>query len=111
MALHHEHRNGILVVRPFPSLDKSNVEELKEILNTALAQDVHRMVFDLSGLVHITSEGLRQVLETGMRIGELKGQMVVAGLGPDVGAMFEMSGFFRMYRQFESVDLALAALS
>jgi anti-anti-sigma factor len=96
-----------LVLRPTGRLDRASAPELEEMVRTALEEDVRRIVFDFSLVEHMSSDGLRVVLNTGNRLRALGGRIAVAGLGSDVRALFDVSGVFSLYSGFETLDLAL----
>jgi anti-anti-sigma factor len=102
--------DDILVLRPLGRLDRSSAPELEEQVHGALADDIRRIVFDFSRVDHMSSDGLRVVLNTGNRLRALHGRFAVAGLGSDVRALFDVSGVFSLYSGFETLDQALAYL-
>ncbi|MDB5839532.1 MAG: hypothetical protein JWQ23_1484 [Herminiimonas sp.] len=108
MNIQSEMFDEILVLRPYGRLDRARAPELEELVRTALAEGVLRIVFDFSLIDYMSSDGLRVVLNTGNRLRALKGRIAVAGLGTDVRALFDVSGVFSLYSGFETLDQAIA---
>ena len=54
-----------------------------------------RLVLDLTALDYISSAGLRVLLTVLKAIQENRGQLVLAGVGPNVASVLTMSGCFQ----------------
>jgi anti-anti-sigma factor len=110
MSIHTETRDQILIVRPNGNVSKPVAAELEELLKAAMDDGVTCMVFDLSGLTQISSEGLRTILNTVKTLRDARGLVAIVGLSEQVRGVFEVGGFFALLDEFTSLDEALDAI-
>ena len=111
MTIHTEIRGQVLIVRPSGDINKMAAHELHELLDSAIAEGVTRLVFDFSMLSHISSDGLRVVLKAIEEVQFRKGQVVLAEMGEQVRGVFEASGFLGLIREFTDLEVAVNATS
>jgi anti-anti-sigma factor len=69
------------------------------------------MVFDCSGLSHISSDGLKVLLKTLRRVRDTDGRAVLAATGDKVRSVLEASGLMALIEEFDSPEAAVAALT
>lgn len=79
--------DGKLDTLTSPALDK----KINEVI-----EDADKLVMDLSGLVYISSAGLR-VLLGALQLMEDKGEMVVCNITEPVRQVFDLTGFSRLF--------------
>ncbi|WP_022759814.1 STAS domain-containing protein [Butyrivibrio sp. AD3002] len=72
-------------------LDTKSAPDLYEEINNSIDQ-VDNLELDMADLKYISSAGLRVLLTTQKEMNK-KGTMVVRNVGPDVGYIFEVTGF------------------
>ena len=77
-------------------LDGSSAAQLEKPLLALFDDDGTRVLLDLAGLDYVSSAGLRIFLMAAKRARQVKGRLVLCGLQPMVGEVFEMSGFGRI---------------
>ncbi|NDC10176.1 MAG: anti-sigma factor antagonist, partial [Oxalobacteraceae bacterium] len=56
MLIQSESHENLVIVRPQGDISKSAAAELNELLDTAIDDGARLMVFDCSGLSHISSD-------------------------------------------------------
>ena len=110
MSIHTEIRDQILIVRPSGNVSKPVAAELEELLSTALDDGVTCMVFELSSLTQISSEGLRTILNTVKTLRVAHGLVAIVGLSEQVRSVFEVGGFFALLDEFDHLEDALDAI-
>jgi anti-anti-sigma factor len=66
-----------------------------------------KVVFDLSETLFISSGGWSLFLECRKQLKEKGGELLLAGMRPDVLETFELLGFNKTFRSFPTVDQAL----
>lgn len=69
------------------------------------------VVLDFSGVVFISSVGLRVLMLAAKQVKAQKGRLAIAALTPVVAEVFQVSRFNLVLRVFESTDAAAAALA
>lgn len=66
------------------------------------------LIFDLSGLEYISSAGLRVILGAAKTLKSKGGEVRLAAACGSVKKVFQISGFFSMFKHFETKGEALA---
>ncbi len=66
------------------------------------------LVFDLSGLEYISSAGLRVILSAAKTMKGKGGEIRLAAMAGSVKKVFQISGFFSMFKSFATISDALA---
>lgn len=66
------------------------------------------LVFDLSSLEYISSAGLRVILSAAKTLKGKGGEVRLAATSGSVKKVFQISGFFSMFKNFETKGEALA---
>lgn len=66
------------------------------------------LVLDLSGLEYMSSAGLRVIISAAKTLKGKGGEMRLAATSGSVKKVFEISGFFSMFKNFETRSEALA---
>ena len=110
MSIHTEIRDEILVVRPSGNVSQPVAAELEELLSAAMDDGVTCMVFELSSLTQISSEGLRTILNTVKALRVAHGLVAIVGISDQVRSVFEVGGFFALLDEFDHLDEALDAI-
>ena len=84
--------NGCLTVKLIGRLDKISSPLLDEQIKQELEKDLD-IVFDLSGLVYISSAGLRILLATQKAMKSKNKKMTIINVSPDVMDILRVTGF------------------
>jgi anti-anti-sigma factor len=89
-----------------PAFEKALGEELGRDVN----QGEKSLVFDLSGLDYISSAGLRVFLSAAKILKTKGGEIRLAATRGSVNKVFQISGFFALFKNFDTKDAALEGL-
>jgi anti-anti-sigma factor len=73
--------------------------------------EVKKLLLDCSGLVYMSSAGLRVLMIAAKRCRQQNGKMVLAALQPTIQEIFRISRFDTVFEVFPSVRAALEAIS
>ncbi len=98
-------------IAPQGRLDAVTVPALEVVLDDHLSAGRVRLVIDLGDVNYISSSGLRALLSVRRKAQAGGGDVVLCRMGPRVREIFEMIGFDKLFRVFERVDEAAAALA
>ncbi len=107
MEIKQEKMEDAVVLRVAGRLDAATSPELEQAFSSL---DGQRLVLDLSELDYISSAGLRVLLARLKRIQPAGGQMLLAGLKPEVREVFEITGFTALFPMFDTLPEALSSL-
>ncbi|MCE2830942.1 MAG: STAS domain-containing protein [Oxalobacteraceae bacterium] len=111
MRIQSESHESLIVVRPHGDINKSDAAELDELLDAAIDDGARLMVFDCSGLSHISSDGLKVLLKTLRRLRDTDGRAVLAATSGRVHSVMEASGLITLMQAYDSPEEAIAALN
>jgi anti-anti-sigma factor len=111
MLIQSESHENLVIVRPQGDISKSVAAELNELLDAAIDDGARLMVFDCSGLSHVSSDGLKVLLNTLRRLRDTNGQAVLAAASGRVHSVMEASGLMAVMHPYDSTEAAIAALS
>ena len=103
-----------MVLAPVGRIDHGRSEDFKSALRPHLercAAGQDQLVLDLSGVNYISSAGLRVLMLARKQAKAQGGTLVLAGLGPVVKEIFEISRFTVVFDIFASVREALGRIS
>src|SRR5262245_29707174 len=89
-------------------LDTTSAPLFEQHLADIIAQGATYVVVQCSGLVYISSAGLRSVLLSGKKLQAQQGRLVFVALQDAVKEVFEISGFSSIFQTFASEEAALA---
>jgi anti-anti-sigma factor len=98
------------VVMVMERIDAYNAGELENKFNEALSGGAKKLVCDLEKNEYISSAGLRVFLILLKSMKRSGGEIVLCSLQPSVKNIFDMAGFSRLFKIFNSRDEALKAL-
>ncbi len=106
-----ESKNGsTMVLEAVGRLDASTAPDCERRLAELLKDGERFFLFDLGGLEHIDSSGLRILLMLARRLGGLEGQMVLCRLSDRVREVFEVAGFSAFFQMTASRRSAFGIL-
>jgi anti-sigma B factor antagonist len=92
-------------------LDLSTVQVLRRRLETAFAQGPPRVVVDLSGVTHMDSTGLAELISAHQRAMELQGRLVLVVPSAPIRRTLEIRGVVNLFTVVESRDGARDVLA
>ena len=108
MKVTQETIGNVLVVGPEGKLDGNSAKDLESVLLKAMEGGSHRILFDFSSLVYISSSGLRVILATAKQVKKQAGRVALCCLNDNIQQVFEMSGFNRILDIEGSREAALS---
>jgi anti-anti-sigma factor len=109
MEINIEENGGALAIFVQGRVDTVTAPELEKKFNEAMAREENRWVLLLSGLDYISSAGLRVILSAAKSLKVKGGELHLADARDPVKKVFEISGFFTLFKYFETKDDALEA--
>lgn len=111
MKIVTEIKQGALAVRIDGELDMHGAEIFRETVDQALDQSgVKHIVLNLEHVPFIDSAGLGVILGRYKKISLLGGSMAAAHIQPQAERVLELSGLFRIIRQYKTEAEALCQL-
>lgn len=101
-------KQGVLIVRIEGELDMHVAEEFRNIVDDALEKSqVRNILLSLKGVSFIDSSGLGVILGRYKKLSILGGTMLAANVQPHIAKIFELSGLFKIIRQYSTETEAL----
>jgi anti-sigma B factor antagonist len=92
-------------------LDLANVGELRRRLEAAFASGPPRIVVDLSGVTHMDSTGLAELISAHQRAMELQGRLVLVVTSTAIRRTLEIRGVVNLFTVVDSRDGAREVLA
>lgn len=78
-------------------LDTFSADELESTISKSIAAGATKLLFDLAGLIYISSAGLRVFMWTAKQLDKSKGRIVLCSMRPEVKEIFDISGFTALF--------------
>lgn len=101
-------KQGVLIVRIEGELDMHVAGDFRYTVDEALEKSqAKNMLLSLKGVSFIDSSGLGVILGRYKKISLLGGKMLAANVQPQVAKIFELSGLFKIIRQYHTETEAL----
>ncbi|WP_242641446.1 MULTISPECIES: STAS domain-containing protein [Candidatus Ichthyocystis] len=98
--------DGVYVIHLADRLDGASASDFERVV-TLVSEGQHtKVVLDMSGLVYISSAGLRVVLLLGKKVRSMKGVLVLSSLSSMVREIFDVSGFLSLFPVADSLEKA-----
>lgn len=91
------------------SIDALTAPEVTTFLSKQVADGMHHLVLDLSGVDFMSSAGLRAILTVLKESRQQGGDLRLAAAQPGVAKILKMSGFTTILKDFNSVDEAVTS--
>ncbi|HEY8009501.1 MAG TPA: STAS domain-containing protein [Rudaea sp.] len=92
-------------------LDTDTAADMELALQDLLAAGEHDFLIDLSGVIYVSSAGLRVLLALAKRLDGGKGSLRLCGLNASVMQVFEVAGFSKLFAIFKDRATALAGMA
>ena len=106
-----EERDGVTVIRPSGDLDVTTALDLRSVLGEQLSRDGARIVLDLRDVPFIDSSGVGVLVTASRRSRSGGGGLALAGLGPGVAKVLELTRTIRVFTVADTVEQAIAGLA
>jgi stage II sporulation protein AA (anti-sigma F factor antagonist) len=107
MGFDTKKEGGLTVVSIGGRMDAVTTPEIEKRLSDLVEAGEKRVVVDLKDLGYISSAGLRGLLATAKKLKAGQGEMTFANLQGPVKEVFEISGFYSIFKVFDSVAAAI----
>ena len=104
-----DHSTQVIAVRG--ELDLRSVGELRRRIQRAFAEGPPRLLIDLTGVSHIDSTGLAELISAHQRAMEAHGRLVLVISSPAIRRTFEIRGVVNMFAISDTRDAARATLA
>jgi len=102
-------QSPVAVVRLKGVVDTTTAPIVERHLNEVVAQSTYRIVMDLSKTDYISSAGWGVFISKIRSLREHGGDMLLAGMVPEVQEVFELLEFPQVFRAFSTPDEAVHA--
>lgn len=99
--------SGWTVVSIGGRMDAVTTPEIEKKLAGLVDAGERKVVVDLKDLGYISSAGLRGLLATAKKLKAAQGEIAFANLQGPVKDVFEISGFYSIFKVFDSVSAAV----
>jgi len=103
-------RDHVTVVAVTGRIDSTTSPELHTRLTALLQRGEKSLVLDLGGVDYMASAGLRVLLAAAKKSKAVGAVLVLARVTPFVCELLTMTGFQNIFRAFEDVEAAVAAI-
>ncbi len=110
-VLTQDEETGIIVVRVTGHLDSSSAGELEVFLESVYEYGFSKIVMDLGSVPYISSGGWGIFTGRVKMLREKEGDVVLAGMSPEVFDIYELLGFQDIIMHFRNVDEAVDFIS
>ncbi len=107
MQLTARQEKDTTVVTAQGRLDGVTAPAFEDYLSDLISQGRRAFVINFSSLEYISSAGLRSILATAKRLKTEQGVIRFAGLKDAVEEVFKISGFYSIFKVFDSDESAL----
>lgn len=106
-----DHQANTMVVAISGYVDQANCHLLQKTINTCLEDEYVNLVFDLQGLVYMSSAGWGVLIGEIKRFRESVGDIKLANMGPEIYEIYQMLEFYHILSEYPSVDEALKSFA
>lgn len=103
-----QRQGNAIVVAVRGRVDTLSAPAFEKAVSGALSGEEKLLVFDLASLEYISSAGLRVIISTAKKLKTKGGEVRLAATSGSVKKVFQISGFFSMFKNFETRSEALA---
>jgi len=97
MELNERQQGGVLIVQPRGRIDNTTARSFGDQLAEVIRSGSHRVVIDFQQISFVSSAGFRALLICRKLINELQGKLVLCGLSPEIGRVFEIGAFTELF--------------
>ncbi|MEN6391535.1 MAG: STAS domain-containing protein [Syntrophomonas sp.] len=73
--------------------------------------DENQWLVDFSGVVYLSSAGIRSLMKCGKKLAKTKGRLILVGLNRDVKSVLETTGVLQLFSQADGIEQALALVN
>jgi anti-anti-sigma factor len=110
MEIQKNKTQNVLVVTVAGRVDTLTAPELEKDLLKTIKEGEKRILLDLKDLQYVSSAGLRSFLILAKKLKAGGGEFFITGLQGPVDEVFKISGFYSLFKIFESAEKALSQI-
>jgi anti-sigma B factor antagonist len=110
MKIDLDEKGGVRILRLAGSLDTNATPEVESQLMRIADESPRRILVDLVDVDFVSSVGFRAFLLAARKIGPAGGTLSICGPNEAVRDAFDMSGFSKLFKVFETEQEALSDL-
>ncbi|MBF0507179.1 MAG: STAS domain-containing protein [Nitrospirae bacterium] len=96
----------IFIIKIIGRLDAVTTTEFEAAINGLIAEGGNKLIFDMGELQYVSSAGLRSFLGTAKSLKAGNGLVAFFSLQESVNKVFQMSGFNKIFKLFNSMEEA-----
>ena len=90
-------------------LDSANIEALgRNLLDLVEKQDTRKLVLEFTEVRFMSSQALGVLLQIKRAMDPVKGQVVIAGIRPELHKVFKITNLHKLFTFHDDLDKALA---
>jgi anti-sigma B factor antagonist len=101
--------DGVAVLKPYGRLTMVTAPELRQLVAQTITSGQARIVVDLSATEFMDSSGLGALISGLKTARQAGGDLRIAGLGPQVATVLQLTNLDRVLRSYASVAEAVGA--
>jgi anti-anti-sigma factor len=110
MEIETKKEDHLMVVAVKGRMDAVTAPKFEENLQECIAKGEKSFLMDLSELQYISSAGLRSLLVLAKKLKPQGGEILFTGLQGPVDEVFKISGFYSIFKIFDSPEAALSQI-
>ena len=93
----HEEEHGIRVVAR-GEIDVATAPKLTAAIDELIAQGIRLVILDAADVEFMDSSGLRVIVQSGSKLSEVGGRLLIDGMSGAVQRVLEIAGMLEQYR-------------
>lgn len=110
MELEIKKTNGAIVASVSGRINAVTATDFEKQISDSMESGEKFLVINMGNLEYISSAGLRVILATAKKLKAMQGDIFLVGLQGVVKEVFELSGFYSIFKVFDTEDEALKQL-
>ena len=111
MEISVDKANGVDVVKLAGRLDASSAKDIKEQVGALVSKNCVNLVIDMAEVAFVDSSGLGSLVASLRSVNKQGGDIKIAALQDQVGAIFELTRLHRIFEIFDDRGSAVRSFS
>ena len=107
MTIDRSIQSGVTVLAPSGRIDTVTSGALEDVVRSTVDGGARDLLVDFADVEYISSAGLRVFLVLAKRMRDLRGRVVLCGMGQPVRQVFQLAGFLPLFTVASSREAAL----
>ena len=105
-AAEYETKGNVLLIRLKADLDHHTAVAIRETADTLLARSgAKHILFDFTGVEFMDSSGIGVIMGRYKLMSYVGGTVYVYGIGKNVDRIFQMSGLYKLVKQWKQAEV------